>query len=175
MFAGLGIMIFPLLITTLILAVHARWSWMRTMDKILDGMKLDSVRQRVEKADWHRQFARYHAFAVAIMVVITMILTYLENASINYVSGYQWLGIMPIWMFVWVYGLFVPHLLALYVYHVRWNPKTILRKQKLDAENEVYQGNYRLDPDAQYTVNDEGELINLAELDADDVLYLQSK
>ena len=80
MFSAFGVMIFPLLITTLILGLHARWAWMRTMDKILDGMKLDDVRQRVEKAEWHRNWAKKHAIAVAIGLAITA-LTYMIAAN----------------------------------------------------------------------------------------------
>ncbi|MEL6403146.1 MAG: hypothetical protein AAFR81_02175 [Chloroflexota bacterium] len=63
----------------------------------------------------------------------------------------------------------MPHLFALYLYHVRWNPRTLARKKKLDEEAEYYAGNYDLNPDTQYGVNDEGELVELgllAEIDA---------
>lgn len=172
MFVSYGMLIFPLLITTLILGLHARWAWMRTMDKILDGMKLDDVRQRVEKAEWHRNWAKKHAIALAIGLAITA-LTYMIAA--NNVGDNQVLSFLTIGSFIWIYGLFIPHLLALYLYHVRWNPKTIVRKQKLDAENAIYEGNYDLDPNAQYGVNEEGELVNLAELEDEQGQYMQAK
>ncbi|MEO0596235.1 MAG: hypothetical protein AAF126_09015, partial [Chloroflexota bacterium] len=63
----------------------------------------------------------------------------------------------------WVLFIMI-HGLSLYLYHVRWNPNTLQRKQKLDAEDAVYEGDYRLDPTMQYGVNDEGELVPLVEV-----------
>jgi hypothetical protein len=41
-------------IATLLLAVHARWEWLRTQDNILRGMKLDEVINSAKAAKWHR-------------------------------------------------------------------------------------------------------------------------
>ncbi len=151
----------PLLIVTGLLAIEAHFSWRRTMDRILRGMKDKEVQQRVENAVKHRQWAKYHAIALVIGIVATIISGFLFPPSRGdfYRPLFDDTGI---WMIFWGYGLFTPHMLALLIYHIRWNPKTLQRKQKLDAEDALYEGNYELDPDARYGVNEEGELIQLA-------------
>lgn len=161
LFSMLFVMMIPMLIATGILALHAQWRWRKTMDNILRGMKTKEVQGRVEKAVQHRKWARYHAMLVAIAVVLTIVSMLLFPPSRG--NFYRPLfDDFSIWLILWVFGLFVPHMLALLLYHIRWNPKTFQRKQKLDAEDAVYEGNYDLDPDARYAVNDEGELIQLA-------------
>lgn len=51
--------------------------------------------------------------------------------------------------------------LALVIYQQRWNASTYRRKKKLDAADQQYHGGYDLDPDAQYGVDAEGELVKL--------------
>lgn len=167
MFA-LAIFIIPPLLTTLLLAAQARWAWFQTVDKILRGMKVDAVRDKVEKAAFHRKWARRHAFILAMAVVFSIVVNYLNPQPRTYSS---WLVGLNSWMLIWIYALFVPHLLALYVYHLRWNPKTLQRKQKLDSDM-TYEGNYDLNPDAEYGINEEGELIELAAL-SEEAQHLQ--
>lgn len=45
---------------------------------------------------------------------------------------------------------------------MRWNPRTLERKCKLDAEDLMYEGDFSLKADIQYGINEEGELIELA-------------
>lgn len=161
LFSMLFVMAIPMLIATGFLAIHAQWRWRKTMDKILRGMKIKEVQGRVEKAVLHRKWARYHAIAMAVAVMITTVSMFVSPLGRG--NFYRPLfDDFSIWMIFWFYGLFVPHMLALLLYHIRWNPKTFQRKQKLDAEDAVYEGNYDLDPGARYAVNDEGELIQLA-------------
>lgn len=156
MFAGLLILILPLLVTTLILAGQARWAWLRTIDKVLRGMKVDEVEARVQKAEKHRQWAWQHGIIFVVSLIPTLVMSLFYSPRV-----FTWLGWMQFAVFVWGYMLLVPHLLALYLYHVRWNPNTLQRKKKLDAEEVSYDGNYALKPDAQYGVNEEGELVEL--------------
>ena len=150
----------PLLIATGLLAIGAHLSWRQTMDRILRGMKDKEVQRRVEDAAKHRKWAKYHAIVIATGILTSMVFTIFGNDVLR--SAYDPLAYYPGYMFIWGYGLFIPHMLALLLYHIRWNPKTLQRKQKLDAQDAIYEGNYDLDPDARYRVNDEGELIQLA-------------
>lgn len=152
------IIILPLLITTLILLAQARWGWMRTMDKILRGMQLDEVKKRVDRAGWHRTLAKRHAVGVATVFLIGLLLAYLLPYS-DYAS-------IPSFSLLWAYIFLIPHLIALYLYHVRWNPLTLERKRKLDAEDVVYEGDFSLKRNAQYGIDEEGELIELAAAEA---------
>lgn len=160
-FTLLLVMGVPFLITTFILAIHAQWRWRQTVDKILRGMNVKDVQMRVEKTVKHRQWARYHAFAVSFAIISWVIITALFPPTRNNFT-HNLFDDLSIYATLWVYGLFIPHMLALLLYHIRWNPKTLQRKQKLDAKDAVYKGDYDLDPDARYGVNDEGELIQLA-------------
>lgn len=160
LFNMLFIMAIPLLAVTGILALHAQWRWRKTMDNILRGMKTKEVQGRVEKTVKHRQWARYHAFAISFAMISWVIIIMLFPPTLNNFT-HSIVDDLFIYVILWVYGLFIPHMLALLLYHIRWNPKTLQRKQKLDAEDTVYEGDYDLDPDARYGVNDEGELIQL--------------
>jgi hypothetical protein len=62
---------------------------------------------------------------------------------------------------VWTFVPFAIHLLALMLYTIRWNPNTLARKRKIDAASVSYAGDYRLDADKQYTVGDDGELVEV--------------
>jgi hypothetical protein len=160
------VFVLPLLITTIILAGQARWAWMRTIDNILRGMKLDEVQKRVKQAQGHRTIAKRHAVGVATVLLFGMIMAYLLPYG-------DWAE-LPGFVLIWTYVLLIPHLLALYLYHLRWNPGTLERKRKLDAEDVVYEGDYSLKADVQYGINEEGELIELAAAEAEKRLQEQS-
>jgi hypothetical protein len=64
-------------------------------------------------------------------------------------------------LFIWLYMLYLPHLLGFYLYHIRWNPKTVARKQKLDEEEFHYEGDFRLKDGVQYRLGEDGELIEV--------------
>lgn len=161
----------PLLVTTGLLAIHAYVSWRQTMDKILRGMKVKEVRERVEVAAKHRKWARYHAIALSIGVVAVIVYSAVFPPS--YGDFYRpFFDDFSLPVILWTYCLFFPHMLGLLLYHIRWNPNTLARKQKLDAEDAIYEGNFELDADKQYGVNEEGELIELAM--QDDLQQMQS-
>jgi hypothetical protein len=148
------VFLLPLLIATVVLSGQARWAWARTMDKILRGMDIDTVKKRVGQAENHRTLAKRHATGIAALLFFTNIMSYLLPFS-------EWETLTG-FTFLWAYLILMPHLLGLYLYHVRWNPRTLERKRKIDAEDVVYEGDYSLNADAQYAINEEGELIELA-------------
>lgn len=161
----------PLLFVAGLLAIQAYVRWRMTVDKILRGMKIKEVRQRVEKAAGYRKWAKYHAIAIAIASFVTVVYGMIFPPSYGdfYRPFFDDFG-LP--MILWTYCLFFPHMLGLLLYHIRWNPQTLQRKQKLDAEDAIYDGNFELDADKQYGVNEEGELIELAM--QDEASYMQS-
>jgi hypothetical protein len=157
---NLILLILPLAITTLLLAVQARWAWLRTQDKILRGMKLDEVIKRAQTAKWHRLAAGIHSLvAIPAMIFVFTRLLFTGNSLLGQdmsTSG----------LIFWLYVFYLPHLLALYLYHLRWNPQTVARKQKLDAEDFHYEGDYRLKEGVQYRLGEDGELIEVEESEA---------
>lgn len=155
----------PLLLTSLILAVQARRAWAHTVDKLLQGMPIDEVKERVRKTAEHRNIAKRHAVGVATVFTFGLIMSYMLPYS-------DW-TILPGLVAIWTYTLLIPHLLALYLYHLRWNPSTLDRKRKLDAEEAVYEGDFSLKPDVQYGIDEEGELIELAAIEATEGLQEQ--
>lgn len=164
MLSALAFMMIPLLITTALLSLHARWAWGHTVDKVLRGMKVDAVRDKVELAEKHRIWAKRHAIVAGSVFAVSLFLSLFQSFVMSDT------GFLVIFLpFVWFYCILVPHILGLYLFHVRWNPGTLERKQKLDEEDSVYEGNYDLNPDMRYGVNEEGELVELgllAEADA---------
>lgn len=160
------VFVLPLLITTLLLAGQARWAWSRTMNKILRGMDIEEVQKRVRQAQNHRTLAKRHAVGVATLFFFSLLMNYLLPRS-------DWRD-LPQFIFIWSYVALIPHILGLYLYHIRWNPRTLERKRKIDAEDVVYEGDFSLDADAQYAINDEGELIELAAAQAVEKLQEQN-
>jgi hypothetical protein len=155
--------VLPLGITTLLLAAHARWAWLRTEDKILRGMKLDEVLRRAEFAKTHRLLGGIHSLFAIPALLITLVL----GAFWIYPNDFS--GAVALGMFAWIYGLYIPHILAIYLYHLRWNPKTVARKRKLDDEDYQYQGDYRLRDGMQYRLGEDGELVEVEEEEAEEI------
>ena len=153
-------LLLPLLITTVLLAAQARWAWSRTRDKVLRGMQLEEVQKRLEQGKKHRNFAKGHAITVGTLLMFGLILSVLLPYS-------DWTEV-PGFLWAWIYVLLIPHLLGLYLYHVRWNAMSLDRKRKLDEEDTMYEGDFSLKSDVRYGVNDEGELIELAALEAEE-------
>jgi hypothetical protein len=151
------LMLLPLAIVTLLLTVQARWAWLRTQDKILRGMKLDEVMKRAQAAKWHRLAAGIHSL-VAIPAMIFVFTRLMFTNSVLLGQDLSTSGLI-----FWLYVFYLPHLLALYLYHLRWNPQTVARKQKLDAEDVHYEGDYRLKDGVQYRLGEDGELIEVEE------------
>jgi hypothetical protein len=151
---NLILLILPLAIATLLLAAQARWAWLRTQDKILRGMKLDEVIKRAQAAKWHRLAVGVHTLATIPAIIVLFIRLVLLNIYGDTLGG----GLI-----FWLYGFYLPHVLALYLYHLRWNPKTVARKQKLDVEDIHYEGDYRLKDGVQYRLGEDGELIEVEE------------
>jgi len=116
-----------------------------TMDKLLRGMPYEEVEHRVQWVRRHVKIARFHfmTWAIAVLMAIAF-------------SGAGWLGLLAIWFML---PLMI-HLLSLLLYTIRWNPRTLQRKRKIDAEAQ-YAGNYELDADRQYAVGDDGELVEV--------------
>jgi hypothetical protein len=144
-------------IATLLLAAQARWAWLRTQDKILRGMKMDEVINSAKAAKTHRLWLGIHsivAIPAAIILFIRLSSTY---DVLFFQDGFNSS------LFTWLYMLYLPHLLGLYLYHLRWNPQTVARKQKLDAEDIHYEGDYRLKDGVQYRLGEDGELIEVEE------------
>ncbi|MEL6403147.1 MAG: hypothetical protein AAFR81_02180 [Chloroflexota bacterium] len=63
------LVIMPFVLFTIPLAMHARRRWAQTMDAILNGMKLDTVQDKVKRAEQHRQWALWHTIAFTIFFV----------------------------------------------------------------------------------------------------------
>lgn len=169
MLTNFGVLLIPLLIATAFLSLQARWAWGRTVDKVLRGMKVDAVRDKVERAEKHRTWAKRHV-TVAGFFFVTSLMVSMFQTGLN--SFGDVLLFLP---FLWVYCVLAPHLLGLYLFHVRWNPSTLERKQKLDEEDGIYQGNYDLNPDMRYGVNEEGELVELGLISEADAQQEASK
>ncbi|MEO1164073.1 MAG: hypothetical protein AAFV98_09840 [Chloroflexota bacterium] len=136
----------PLFLATLAIAPIARWQWKKTMDAVLRTMDYTEVEKRVKDARANDTW-----FIAHVGIWGMVLLASLTTRALVTLSG-GWV------LFIMIHGL------SLYLYHVRWNPNTLQRKQKLDAEDAVYEGDYRLDPTMKYGVNDEGELVPLVEV-----------
>lgn len=130
-------LILPLLGTTVYLARDARLRLREDLERLLHEMNYDEVAQKVVWAQRHTVFFGMNAAASLVFFLVSD----------------ETLALM-----VWLYGLVI-HALALYLYHVRWNPGTLERKRKIDLAV-VQAGNaLALDPDATYTLSDDGELL----------------
>jgi hypothetical protein len=147
----------PMAIATLLLAVDARWEWLRTQDNILRGMKLDEVINSAKAAKTHRLWLGIHSLmAIPAAIILAMRLSF-TNDFFFFQDAFNNS------LFIWLYMLYLPHLLGFYLYHIRWNPKTVARKQKLDAEDFHYEGDFRLKDGVQYRLGEDGELIEVEE------------
>lgn len=135
----------PLGLATLVLVPIARHQWRKTMDEVLRTMDYSTVEKRVKatRANQTWFIAHLAGWSLALLASIP------TRMFTNLAGG--WI------LFIMIHGF------SLYLYHVRWNPYMLQRKRKLDAEDAVYDGDYALDPTKQYTVNQEGELVEVVQ------------
>jgi len=161
-FVGLGlgvlILMLPQLFVAALLAFDARRRWHKTVEQLLESMDFEKVRKRVEWAPRHARILRGHVSLWAVALVLAMLL------------GPTLLALLFLWTFV-----ISAHSLGYLLYRIRWNPETLKRKQKLDAQQTAIAGDFSLDPNAQYRIGDDGELELLQEHEMDEAqLRLQS-
>jgi len=132
-------LILPLLGTTYFLAKQARKNLREDMERLLHEMNVAEVESKVRWAQRHTVIFGLNAGASLIFFLLA------EDA-------------LP--KMIWLYALSI-HALSLYLYHVRWNPGTLERKRKMDLATLQTSDEVAFDPDAQYTISEEGELLRI--------------
>ncbi|MCA9912572.1 MAG: hypothetical protein KC496_04470 [Anaerolineae bacterium] len=134
-------LILPLLLTTYVLAKRARQQLQGDLERLLHEMNFAEVEDKVRWAQRHTVIFGGNAAASLLFFLLS------EDT-------------LP--KVLWLYALGI-HGLALYLYHVRWNPGTLERKRKIDLADLQATEDIAFDPDATYTISEEGELILVEE------------
>ncbi len=134
-------LILPLLATTYVLAKQARKSLRDDLERLLHEMNFAEVESKVRWAQRHTVIFGLNAGASLIFYLLSD-------------------DTLP--KMIWLYALSI-HALALYLYHVRWNPGTLERKRKIDLATLQADDVLAFDPDAEYTISDDGELLRVEE------------